>query len=211
MSARWWTGGVWALVAASAFYWGFKVLVTAAPAPAHTQTAAAAPTTRADLGVVLGTDPPPPVAAAQAPTAASSRFQLIGVLSPRPAHAAKEGLALIAVDGKPPKAFRVGAVVDGANVLQSVATRGATLGPRDGAAMVALTLAPPTAAATGMLPNLASPPAPPLTAAPPGRTGARQGSGLAPVPGRPTLPPAGTEAPPQPTPVPLSDDELQRR
>ncbi|MDO9094307.1 MAG: type II secretion system protein N [Rubrivivax sp.] len=162
MSARWWTGGVWALAAGSALFWAFKVFVTPPAAPPHTQTAAPTVALRGDLTRLLGADPPPPAVAAADEPAADARFQLIGVVSPRPPGAAKEGLALIAVDGKPPKAFRVGAVVDGTTVLQSVAARGATLGPRDGAAAVALNLAPPAPAATGVLPALGSGAAPPM-------------------------------------------------
>lgn len=155
MSARWWTGGVWALAAGSALFWAFKVFVTPPAAPPHTQTAAPTLALRGDLTRLLGADPPPPVVAAAEQPVADARFQLVGVVSPRSPRAAKEGLALIAVDGKPPKAYRVGAVVDGTTVLQSVAARGATLGPRDGAAVVALNLAPPAPPATGVLPGVA--------------------------------------------------------
>ncbi|MDP2005894.1 MAG: type II secretion system protein N [Rubrivivax sp.] len=162
MSGRWWTLGIWALAAGSAVAWGFKVFVTPIAAPSYTQTAVPAAALRGDLTRLLGADAPPPVATAPDEPTADARFQLVGVVSARSPRAAKEGLALIAVDGKPPKAFRVGAVVDGTTVLQSVAARGVTLGPRDGAAVVALNLAPPAAAATGVLPGLGgggSPPA----------------------------------------------------
>ena len=110
---------------------------------------------RADLGRLLGADAPPAVAAA-AP--GDARYHLLGVVTPRPAGAAREGLALIVVDGKPARAFRVGTAVDDDNVLQSVNARGATLGPRSGTAAVALTLAPPAPAATGTLPAAGSAP-----------------------------------------------------
>ena len=84
---------------------------------------------RGDLTRLLGVDPAPVVAAAAPEPAADARFKLVGVVSPRSPQAAREGLALIAVDGKPPRAYRVGAVVDGPNVLQAVNARGATLGP----------------------------------------------------------------------------------
>lgn len=155
MSARWWTGGVWALAAGSGLYWGLQVFVQSPPAPAHTQTAAVTPALNGDLTRLLGSDPPPALPdAAQAEAPADSRFQLIGVVSPPSRQAAREGVALIAVDGKPARAFRVGAVVEGNNVLQTVAARGVTLGPRDGPALVALNLQPPLAAATGTLPNV---------------------------------------------------------
>ena len=67
----------------------------------------------------------------------SSRMTLVGVVAD--AHSA--GVALIAVDGKPAKPFRVGATVDGSLVLQSVGARKATLGAdRDAVAPVVLEL-----------------------------------------------------------------------
>jgi general secretion pathway protein C len=155
MSVRWWTGGVWALAAGSALVWAFKVFVTPPAAPPHTQTAAPTVALRGDLTRLLGADPPPPVVAATPEPVADARFQLVGVVSPRSPRAAKEGLALIAIDGRPPKAFRVGAVVEGSTVLQSVAAKGVTLGPRDGAAAVALNLTPLAPPATGVLPAAA--------------------------------------------------------
>ena len=146
---------MWALAAGSGLYWGLQVFVQPPLAPAHTQTAAASPALNGDLTRLLGNDPPPPppdTAEAEAPT--DSRFLLIGVVSPPSRQAAREGVALIAVDGKPAKAFRIGAVVEGNNVLQTVAARGVTLGPRDGPALVALNLQPPLAAATSTLPNM---------------------------------------------------------
>lgn len=142
---------VWALVAASAAFWGLKLFVAARPAPPHTQVAMGAPA-RGDLSRLLGTDAPPP-SGAPAP-AADPRFQLVGVVAPRSERAAGEGLAVIVVDDKPARAYRVGAVVEGQTVLQSVSARGASLGLRDGAAQVALSLPPPAPAAVGQLPPI---------------------------------------------------------
>ena len=152
MSARWWIFLVWALAAASAAFWALKLFVTPPAAPPHTQLADTGGAPRGDIARVLGADPVPVVAAASAAAepAADARFRLIGVVSPRAPQAAREGVALIAVDGKPAKAFRVGAVVDGQQVLHSVNPRGATIGPRGGAALVALQLAPPAPPATGV-------------------------------------------------------------
>lgn len=148
---------VWLLAAGSALFWGLRLFVAAPPLPQRTPVASVGSVVRADLTRLLGVDPPPPPVAQAAAAAPDARFQLIGVVAPRSAAAAREGLALIAVDGKPAKAYRVGAVVDGQNVLKSVAARGATLGPPDGAALVALNIAPPPAAATGTLPSMAAP------------------------------------------------------
>jgi len=165
MLSRWSTFVVWALVGAGALFWGQRLGVSAPPTPPGTPVAANGPAGRGDLTRLLGADPPPPVVAAAAEPPADARFQLLGVVTPRSAGSAREGLALIAVDGKPAKAFRVGAVIDGPTVLKSVAARGAMLGPRDGAPQVTLTLTPPAAAATGALPAWS--PQQPTAAAPP--------------------------------------------
>jgi general secretion pathway protein C len=64
-----------------------------------------------------------PVQAVAAPSLAS-RFQLIGVLDGGP----NAGAALIAVDGKLPKPFRVGALVADGLVLQGTETKRVSLG-----------------------------------------------------------------------------------
>ena len=170
MFVRWVTFVVWAAVAASALAWGFKLLVTPPSAPAQTATVDTAALVRGDLSRLLGADPVVPRAAAASVAAADARFNLLGVVSPRAARAGAEGVALIAVDGQRPKAYRVGAVVDGDNVLQAVQPRGATLGLPGGPGLIALNLAPPASAATGVLPPPAPPPAPPTTQRPPIRT-----------------------------------------
>lgn len=142
----------WALAAASIVFWGLKLFATANPPPADVQLATAGGPPRGDLTRLLGADappPPPPEAQAAAP---DPRFHLIGVVSPPSPAASAQGLAVIVVDDKPARAYRVGAVVDGQTVLQSVHARGASLGPQGGAAAVALDLPPPAAAATGQLP-----------------------------------------------------------
>jgi general secretion pathway protein C len=145
---------MWAAAAATALFWGLKLFVTPAPLPARTPVAAPAALARGDLTRLLGVDAAPAVAEAAAEPPPDARFQLLGVVSPRSRQSAAEGLAVIAVDGKPARAYRVGAVVDGQTVLQSVGARGAQLGPRGGASLVALNLAPPAAAATGTLPGV---------------------------------------------------------
>jgi general secretion pathway protein C len=164
MGTRWWTFGVWALVAASAVFWGFRLLVVAPAQPPGVQVATTAPLSRGDLSRLLGVDPPPAAAAAAAEPAADARFQLIGVVVPHAPSSAREGLALIAVDGKPARAYRIGSAVEGQTVLQAVGLRSATLGPRDGAGVVALSLIPPAPANTAILPTAGAPAtAPPQT------------------------------------------------
>ncbi|RZL92290.1 MAG: general secretion pathway protein C [Variovorax sp.] len=74
------------------------------------------------VGRLLGAVDAPAVAAAS-PDAAS-RFVLLGVI----ADADGQGAALIAVDGKPARPFRVGGRLADGYVLQSVGARAATLG-----------------------------------------------------------------------------------
>ena len=151
MWVRWWSFAVWALVAGSALFWGLRLFVEAPQAPAQTTVAEVGAGARGDLTRVFGPDPVAEAVAAEPEAVADARFQLIGVVSPRGSGASSQGLALIAVDGKPAKAYRVGSVVDGQTVLQSVQARGAALGLRGGAVQVALDIAPPLAAATGSL------------------------------------------------------------
>lgn len=197
MSARWWAFGVWALVAACAAYWGLRLFAPGRPTPADAVVAPAATAPRGDLSRLFGADAQPQ-AAEDAPAPANSRFQLLGVVAPRTDAAAHEGVALIAVDGKPARAYRVGAAVDGETVLQSVRARGASLGPRGGVVQVSLEIPPPPPAATGVLPS-AGAPAPP---APPA------GPAVVPAPALPPTalpnlaPPPGAVARP-PTVVPL--------
>ena len=156
MLARWWAFAVWALVAGSALFWGLRLFAQAPQAPAQTMVAELGAGARGDLTRVFGPDPVAMAQAAEPEPVADARFQLIGVVSPRGGGANSQGLALIAVDGKPAKAYRVGSVVDGQTVLQSVQARGAALGPRGGAVQVALNMAPPVAPATGTLADPAS-------------------------------------------------------
>lgn len=196
---------VWAAVAGSALYWGLKLFVTPLQAPAQTAVAQAVPPPAGDLTRLFGAEPvepPPETPGVAAAPGMETRFQLIGVVAPRAQGAG--GVALIAVDGKLPKAFRVGASVDGETVLQGVQQRGATLGSRGGPVQVSLQLPPPPVAATGTLPPPGSegegaprPFAPPVGAA-------GQGRALAPLaPGRmPFSVPMGQAPSPQPRLVP---------
>ena len=155
MSARLSAFAAWALVAAGVVFWGLRLGVTPLAAPAGTPTVADASRPPADLSRLLGTAPTP---AAAAPVAESSRFRLVGVIADAQAAgaagAARRGVALLAVDGKPPRAFRVGATVDGSLALLSVARRAVQIGPRGGPPSVSLELAPPPPPASGVLPRI---------------------------------------------------------
>lgn len=121
----------WMLAAAAAVYWGFKLSAPAAGRLAPAASRAAAVADPAAIARLLGSSPSAPVAAQPS---LSSRFALLGI-----AAQGDVGVALISVDGKPPKPYRVGAQVEHGLVLQSVQARRAMLGPADGT-QAALTL-----------------------------------------------------------------------
>ncbi len=127
MSSRWAVQGatfvLWALAAASAIYWGFKLSVrgSAMLSPPLAARGPAAPDPAA-IARLLGSSPQAAVAAAPS---IASRLSLVGIAA-HPSHA---GIALISIDGKPPKPFRVGSLVEEGLVLQAVEPRRALLGP----------------------------------------------------------------------------------
>ncbi|MGH8797056.1 MAG: type II secretion system protein N [Caldimonas sp.] len=167
---------IWALFAATAVYWGLHLAVHAGAVPAHAVALGDTSAGRADLTRLLGAPPVDAVAAAAAPEAAA-RFHLLGIMAQKRTHAAGPshgGLALIAVDGKPARAYAVGAHLDSELVLQSVSMRTASIGPAQGEHVVVLEVPPLAAPATGTLPPFrpsgpAAPvahPAPAMPAAP---------------------------------------------
>jgi general secretion pathway protein C len=144
---------IWALVAATAVFWGLRLLVRAPAAPAYVVPLGDGSAARGDLtrllgSTIVGKSSVAPVADA------NSRFRLLGIMAPKTsaAGAADYGVALIAVDGKMPKAYAVGARLDGDLVLQRVSLRSASIGPDQGAAAITLELPPLAPAATGKLP-----------------------------------------------------------
>jgi general secretion pathway protein C len=72
---------------------------------------------------------PLPTAASQL-AAAQARFQLMGVL----ALGSKNGAALIAVDGKPAKPYRVGVAIEDGLEVTAVAARSVSIGSNGSAA-----------------------------------------------------------------------------
>jgi general secretion pathway protein C len=147
---------VWALAAASVVYWGLLIrspaggAVAAMVPPVSAASADPAKIARL-LGAVDGPTATVPVASV------ASRFALIGVV----AGASGAGAALIAVDGKPARSFRVGTAVDTGYVLK-------TVGPR--IAVLATTLDAPPAFTLEMAPasrSLNGPGVPPVRFTPP--------------------------------------------
>lgn len=125
---------VWAAVAFSAVTWGLRWSATGASPSQSAATALALPDL--DSAAVARSLGAKPVQAVAAPTLAS-RFQLQGVM----AGVASQGAALLAVDGKAAKPYRVGAVVAEGLVLQSAQGRRVSLGAtKEGAPSLVLEL-----------------------------------------------------------------------
>jgi general secretion pathway protein C len=115
-----------ALAAACTVYWGLKLGGSAgqvnAPVAGPRQVATADPTAIARL---LGSAPTAGSGPSTTPVASlASRFQLVGVVAGERSGA---GAAVIAVDGKPARPYRVGAALDEGLLLQSVRGRTATI------------------------------------------------------------------------------------
>ena len=130
---------VWAAAAASAAYWAMKFAGADPSVPrVAAATRQAAPADPMVVARLLGHTPGAagtPVAAAE--PAAPSRFSLLGVVS----GGARQGAALIAVDGKPARPYRVGTAIEDGLVLISVKPRQAVLGPSvDGPGSITLEL-----------------------------------------------------------------------
>jgi general secretion pathway protein C len=144
---------IWSLVAATAVFWALRFGVRAPQAPTFAIPVDRSAPARTDLARLFGA--PTAVAMAAARPEAASRFRLLGVMAPKsrsPDETSNYGFALIAVDGKPAKAFTVGARLDGGLVLQSVGLRTASLGPAEGGRSMLLELPALPAPATGVLP-----------------------------------------------------------
>ena len=114
-----------ALAAASAVYWGLKWPGQQITNPATALPAQDAPTIDPlALARALGGGIAPVNAQAEPVVSmAASRLTLMGVV----ATSTQAGVALISVDGKPARPYRVGAVVEDGLVLQSVGPRRAAL------------------------------------------------------------------------------------
>jgi general secretion pathway protein C len=129
------TLALWALAGLSVVYWGLRL--SSAPSGPRAAVAPAAPVVADGAAVarLLGGGAVAPVVAA----ATEGRMRLVGVLAGRQSGG---GAALIALDGKPAKPYRVGATVDEGLVLQSVGPYEARLGAaRSGPAVMTLEMA----------------------------------------------------------------------
>lgn len=146
---------VWAAVAASLAFWGLRWIARPAAVPHNASSVTLDGGSRGDSRRLLAgpepTTPGGPVADVGAASALSGRLKLLGVVAPR--SGTQEGVALLSIDGKPPRAVRVGGVVDGEMIVLAIGQRGAQIGPQAGPALLSLDLPPLPAASTGALPE----------------------------------------------------------
>lgn len=131
------TLAVWLLVGSSLVFWGLRLLPAPggnAPVPAPTPLSQPHAQAMAPLlGVAAAVPDRPAAHTLQAP-----RVTLLGVMA---GHAANTGVALLAIDGKPPKPVRVGTELEPGMVVQSVHPREVRLGPSaEGPSTLTLTL-----------------------------------------------------------------------
>lgn len=148
---------VWSAVLASAALWGWRVLAKPVAPPAHVLGLDKTPFQAADLTHLLGAPPAAQAAEVAAEPEAATRFRLSGVAAARARSATGTstgpGVAVLAFDGRPPRAYQVGDKVGAGYVLQAVGQRSATLAAADGASAFTLNMpsrngaaaAPPTA------------------------------------------------------------------
>jgi len=160
------TALLWALAAASAVYWGLRLAgpgtTRVVPSTAQAVPAGDASARQAAIARILADAH----AATNSPVAlAPSRFSLLGVVAQ-----GSGGAALLVVDGKPARPYRVGSQIDEGLLLQSVGPRHVVLaasatGPAlqrlelPGPMAAAAAAAPPASAQVPQVPQ-ATPPAP---------------------------------------------------
>jgi general secretion pathway protein C len=145
---------IWSLVAATTMFWALRFTASPPRAPAYAVPVDRSAPAHGDLARLFGVAPLV-TAANEARPEAASRFRLLGVMAAKAksrGESSDYGFALIAVDGKPAKAFGVGARLENGLVLQSVGMRSASLGPAQGERSMLLELPTLPAPATGVLP-----------------------------------------------------------
>ena len=175
---------IWAAVAASLAFWGLRWLAQPTAVPPNASAVSLDNAGKGDphkllAGPAKASGPAAPDNGQNAMLA--GRIKLLGVVAPK--HPEDQGgVALISVDNNPPRAIRIGGIVDGQNVLRSLTQRGAEIGPADGPTALTLDLPLLPAPATGVIPAISG-----LSTA-----------SAAPQPGSMPAPPQGGMPPPPP-------------
>lgn len=145
---------IWAAVAASLAFWGLRWLAQPTAVPPNASAVSLDNAGKGDphkllMGPAKASGPSAPDNGQNAMLA--GRIKLLGVVAPK--HPEDQtGVALISVDGKPPRAIRLGGVVDGQQVLRTLTQRGAEIGPAEGPTALTLDLPMLPAPATGVMP-----------------------------------------------------------
>jgi len=147
----------WALCAMGVAYWGMAWFASPLHAPPHTVSVGLSdmPKTDPQRLLSLSAQAAAPEESSVSQSAVSQRVQLVGLMAGTPNHT-DAGIALLVVDGKPAKAFRVGQSIDGELTILSISRQGVTIGlPGDqtGVTLDAQSLPPPN---TGVLPSINS-------------------------------------------------------
>ena len=133
-------GVLWLAAGLSAGYWALLAWGRSPVTPVAAVAMAPVGSDAAAVARALGAAAPVAAAEAPAPVAAAARYRLLGVVD----QAGRNGAALIAIDGQPPRPYTVGTVLEGGLVLQSVGRLGAQLGASSaGPATVELSLPQP--------------------------------------------------------------------
>jgi general secretion pathway protein C len=176
---------IWALVAAAAVFWGLRLMVSPAAAPAGAVAVDESVAMGGDLNRLFGA---PLAAVAEEVLPVNNRFKLIGVMAGRQTpEGTAPGIALISIDDKPARPFMAGSRVEDQLVLKTVSQRSASLGPALGPASFVLEiplLPPPATGTLDVAPGIEAPLEPvessPVISEPP-----EQAPQLAPRPARP--------------------------
>ncbi len=144
---------IWAAVALSVAFWGLRWFGQSMSVPPGTASATMDNSLRGDVSKLLSgpAQPVDDVAAPAQQAALAGRLQLLGVVAPRQ-EGGRAGVALLVLDGKPARAYRLGQVVDGELVVQTISQRQVQIGAQGGPAAVSLDMPLMPAAATGSLP-----------------------------------------------------------
>lgn len=129
---------VWLLVGVSASYWGLQGWGSGATLKVPTSKALVADDDTQAVARALGAGPASVASGSERPVQASAQHALLGVVR----HTQGQGVVLIATDGQPAKAYRVGMALPDGWVLAALTPREAVLRRAEGAQEVRLTLPP---------------------------------------------------------------------
>jgi general secretion pathway protein C len=186
MLSRWLAFVVWALLGATVVTWLLQFMSAPLPVPAHAIAVDTAASVRTDMTRLFGK--PAAAASEAAPTqVADDRLKLIGLAASLSPTDSASSLALISLDGKPPKSYRIGSVIDGDRQVLAIRKGSVDIGPSGGPVAFSLTLPGLPPPATGTPQSMGGP-----------VPGVAPGQAPAMAPGAVPQPPPAVEMQPQP-------------